>query len=405
MRLGFHYHTPAMLRDGVIMMPAYLGLFVDSIAGKCEELVCFQHSPVGNEMQLMDYKLVATNVTLVSLGPHASIPKRIVAAYRSRELYRRWQPRLDGMLVRASTPLLPVIASVWKKPLALLLVSDATAGLENLNQPGWRKLAIRAWARWYQSRQDKIARNCLTLVNSRLLYDQYRESVANLVETRTTTLSEADFHVRHDTCTGTPLRLLYAGRISRIKGLFEIVEALAVLVSEGMDVVLDLVGMDDPADPVLDRLVEHAEELGVPGRVRYFGYQTAGAGLLEYYRQADAYVIASQASSEGFPRTIWEAMASSLPVVATEVGSIPAFAGDAALLVPPKSPAKLTDALRRMLNDSALRQQLIRAGMKLARQNTLEQRADELLRHVQAWISRGQLAGDEGGPVAGGNRQ
>lgn len=353
----------------------------------------------------MDYELKATNVQLVGLGPHSSIPKRTLTAYGSRDVYRQWEPRLDGLLVRASTPLLPAIASAWNKPLALLLVSDATAGLENLNQPGWRKVAIQTWARWYQSRQDKIAQRCLTFVNSRLLYEHYHGRVKNLVETRTTTLGDSDFYERNDTCASKPLRLLYAGRISRIKGLFEIVEALSTLVREGFDVVLDLVGMDDPADPILERLADRAKELGVPDRVRYFGYQKAGSELLAFYRQADVYVIASQASSEGFPRTIWEAMASSLPVVATEVGSIPAFASDAALLVPPKNSAKLTDALRQVLTDAGLRQILIRNGMALARENTLEQRADELIQCMQAWFDGEDVVGDAGELVIVDKRQ
>ena len=142
--------------------------------------------------------------------------------------------------------------------MALLMVSDAVEGIENLPQPRWRKALIRAHAHWYQAQQTRIAQRCLVFVNSRLLYDQLHGMIPNLVETRTTTLREEDFFQRADTCAKPPYRMLYAGRMARIKGLFEIVAALAQLVDAGFDLVLDLVGMVDRGDPVL-------EELEVPG--------------------------------------------------------------------------------------------------------------------------------------------
>lgn len=389
LKVGFHYHTPAIQIDGVIRVPSYIGLFIDSIAPNCAELVCFLHSPPRQNIDQLNYPIRAANVKLVSLKPHSSIPKRTVQALSGRRMFREWEPTLDVMLVRASTPLLPVVASAWSKPLVLLLVSDATAGLDNLPQPGWRKVLIKGWARWYQKKQDEIAKRCLTIVNSRALFEYYANKVEHLVETRTTTLSDEDFFEREDTCNYGTCHLLYAGRISRIKGLFSIVEALAVLVDEGFDLRLDLVGMVDPSEPVLGELEVVARDLGVANRLKFHGYKAAGQELLAYYRRADIFVTASEASSEGFPRTIWEAMASSVPVVATEVGSISAFAGSAISLVPPKRVDELTNALREVLTNSQLRGRLIRRGMKLAKGNTLEIRAEELVSHIEQWYHSG----------------
>jgi glycosyltransferase involved in cell wall biosynthesis len=387
MRIGFHYHTPAQFVDGKIRMPAYLGLFIDSIAAKTESVVCFQHSPLSHESALMDYAIGSSNVQFVNIGPHTSIPKRTLFAYQNRSLYSKWQDKLDVMLVRAATPLLPVIASAWKKPLVLFLVSDASEGIENLPQPGWRKKLISIWAGWYQHQQLNVARNTLTLVNSRRLYDQLRPTVRHLEEVRTTTLKETDLFIRSDTCLSSPYRLLYTGRMSRIKGLFEIVETLANLVGLGYDPVLDLVGMPDKGEAVLDELFVFADSLNIGDRVKYHGYKTAGSGLLAFYRQADVFITASQASSEGFPRTIWEAMASSLPVVATSVGSIPAFASEAALLVPPRDIRGLTSAVKDLFDHSHLRKKLICRGLAIARENTLDNRADQMLTYIDQWLT------------------
>jgi glycosyltransferase involved in cell wall biosynthesis len=376
-----------MESDGKISMPGYLGLFVDSIASYCESVVCFQHSPTKHELSIMDYALKSDNVHLVSMGPHISIPSRIAMAYVKRRLLRVRQHELDVLLVRAPTPLLPILAPSWDKKLVLLIVADAVAGIENLPQPRWRKRLIRVYANWNKRRQLEIAKTSLTFVNSSLLYDEYQGHIPNLMQTRTTTLSEVDFYKRSDTCITPPYRLLFTGRMTRTKGLFEIVECLSNLTKSGFDVVLDLVGMVEQGDATLTDLFQFAHSLGVGDRVQYHGYKTAGPELLSYYRQADIYITASQASSEGFPRTIWEAMASSMPVVATSVGSIPSFVGGAAVLVPPKQVDSLTDAVRGLLTNPELRRRLIRRGMELAKNNTLERRAKELVERVENWVA------------------
>jgi glycosyltransferase involved in cell wall biosynthesis len=389
MRLGFHYHIPAIEQKGKVWMPGYLGLFIDSLAARCEQVVCFQHSPYACELDQMDYPIKSDNVRLVSLGEHSTIPLRTMQAVASRQIFNKWRDELDVMLIRAATPLLPVVASNWHKPIVLMVVSDAVIGIENLPQPAWRKQLIRIWASWNRNQQLRVAKRSLTFVNSRVLYDQLYSQVHNLVETRTTTLSENDFYERTDTCGSTPYRLLYAGRMARIKGLCEIVEALSELVASGIDVVLDLVGMPEKGDAILEELSTLARSLGVSERVQYHGYKTAGPELLAYYRRADIYVIASQSSSEGFPRTIWEAMASSLPVVATRVGSIPAYASNAAVLVPPKDVSALTQDIKDLLGRPDLRQNLIRQGMALARTNTLEKQAEKMMSRIEHWIESG----------------
>lgn len=387
MHLGFHYHVPAIQLDGAIWMPGYFGLFIDSLARQCETLVCFLNSPAENELVQMDYSLKSPNVQLVDLGPHITIPVRTLRALPRIPSLRAWQNGLDMMLMRAPTPLLPVFALIWHKPMALLLVSDELAGIENLPQPPWRKTLIRWWAGWNHTQQMRLSKRSLVFVNSRLLYEKYWLEFPQLIQTQTTTLSENDFYYRADTCESPPYHLLYAGRITRQKGVLDIVKAVSNLVNAGFDVELDLVGMTDKDDSVLNELSQLSKILLIEERVHYHGYKTAGEELLAYYRRADIYIIASQSSAEGFPRTIWEAMASSLPVVATCVGSIPAFIGDASILISPNNVDELTEAIKILLNNSTLRRTLIGKGMVLARNNTLEKRAGELMRQMEDWLS------------------
>lgn len=378
LRLGFHYHVPALGGDEGIYMPGYQGRFIDSLASHCEQVTCFLHSPLAEEKSRFDYRLHSANVTLVDIGPHVSVPQRLLGARRFVRPVRDRRDDLDVLLIRGPSPLLPSIArAVMGLPLVLLLVGDMLAGIDDLPQPRWRKEAIRLVSRWNRWRQNHIARNCLTFVNSRRLYEQLEPVVAHLFETRTTTLSTGDFYPRLDTCISPPYHLLYTGRMDRTKGLLDMAEAVALLVAQGENVILDLVGWPEKGDNILDELMVLARERGIAARINFHGFKPLGPELFAYYMQADAFLIASY--HEGFPRTIWEAMAHSLPVVATRVGSIPDFIQGAAELIEPKNAVELAAAIARIIGDSGLRRRLITRGLALASENTLEFQAGKMM--------------------------
>ena len=387
MRLGFHYHVPATSVDGQIRMPAYQGRFVDALADQCSDVVCFLHTPVGNERQQMDYALQRQNVRLVDLGPHTTVPRRLLSVRKYRQILRKEKQGLDVMLLRGPSPLLPALGSTARPvPIALLLVGDNVAGVGDSRQPFWRREAIRLLWQWNRRCQNQIAAKTLTFVNSRKLFRELQPYVPNLVETRTTTLTRADFFDREDTCTRAPYRLLYTGRMTRGKGLIEIVEALALLVQQGEDVVLDLVGWPEKNDDVLEETKQVAARLRVTERVKFHGPKAAGPELYAHYRTADVYVIASK-SVEGFPRTIWEAMAHSLPVVATRVGSIPDFVDGTAELVPPKDVSSLSAAIRSLIHSPARRKELIRNGRALASEITLEKQVGKMVEDIERFVA------------------
>ena len=384
-RLGFHYHVPAVLDGDRIQMPAYQGRFVDALADYCSEVVCFLHSPVAAEQAQMDYALQKRNVRLVDLGPHASVPRRLLSVRQHAEILQKEKKGLDVMLLRGPSPLLPALANAARPvATALLLVGDIVAGVNDTRQPFWRREAIHLLWRWNRHRQDQVAKQSLTFVNSRKLFQELQPTVPDLVETRTTTLTREDFFDREDTCTCAPYHLLYTGRMTRGKGLIEMVEALAVLVQAGEDVVLDLVGWPEKGDNVLEEMKQVAARLKVANRVTFHGPKAAGPELYAHYRESDIYVIASK-TSEGFPRTIWEAMAHSLPVVATRVGSIPDCVQDAALIVEPNSTRELVGALRDVLHNPATRRGMINRGRQLAATVTLEQQTEIMVQHLKSW--------------------
>ncbi|HOC73080.1 MAG TPA: glycosyltransferase family 1 protein, partial [Candidatus Hydrogenedentes bacterium] len=78
---------------------------------------------------------------------------------------------------------------------------------------------------------------------------------------------------------------------------------------------------------------------------------------------------------EGFGLPVLEAMACGAPVVTSRTSSLPEVTGDAALLVDPLDTEALSDAMRRLATDEALRGRLSAEGVKRAAHFTWEHTA------------------------------
>ena len=88
------------------------------------------------------------------------------------------------------------------------------------------------------------------------------------------------------------------------------------------------------------------------------------------YRLADVFVFPSL--YEGFGLPPLEAMASGTPVITSNVSSLPEVVGDAALLIDPYEPEAIADAMRRVLSEPALREDLRARGLARVRQFSWE---------------------------------
>jgi glycosyltransferase involved in cell wall biosynthesis len=387
MRLGFHSHVPAVMKDEYIFTQGAQGIFIDSLAPYCEKIICFLHSPILEEELQCNYLIKSRNVQLENIGLHVSIPRRMLRMRRYTSSLFTHSGEIDFLLIRGPSPLLPAMSNrIPGIPKALLLVASYKNSLASIRQPWWRKELIRLWCFWNESAQLKVAQKNLTFVNSAMLYKQLRPSLPNLIEIRTTTISEKDIYVREDTCQAAPYHILYSGRIVAEKGLDDILQALALLKNQGICCILDIVGSYN-GKVYWDQVLKNIKSLGLNEQVQFHGLKSVGEELLAYYRKADVYIIASRAS-EGFPRTIWEALSQSTPVIATKVGSIPFYLRHEqdALLAAPNDSEELAGLLKRIFSDSVLRKRLICNGLKLAQNNTLDFRAREMMSHINAWL-------------------
>ncbi|MFN2431248.1 MAG: glycosyltransferase family 4 protein [Gemmatimonadota bacterium] len=106
------------------------------------------------------------------------------------------------------------------------------------------------------------------------------------------------------------------------------------------------------------------EGLGIAGEVVFPGY-VPQADLPALYTLAEGLVFPSIYEEFGIP--LVEAMRCGCPVIAAGTGALPEVAGEAALLVDPRSPAELAAAMARLEGDPELRATLARRGLERAR--------------------------------------
>ena len=157
---------------------------------------------------------------------------------------------------------------------------------------------------------------------------------------------------------GDPPTLLYHGRVDARKGVFELIDALAMLRAAGRDLRLTVSGIG----PDVEAAKSRAEGAGLAGAVCFSGYSSYD-GAPDAYRRGEVFV--SPTYSEGFSNTILEAMASGLPIVSTRaVGVVDCLAHERdSLLVEPRDVEGLAAAIARLLDDTPLRQRLARRAL------------------------------------------
>jgi colanic acid/amylovoran biosynthesis glycosyltransferase len=160
---------------------------------------------------------------------------------------------------------------------------------------------------------------------------------------------------KHASPGAEPVRLLSIGRLIEKKGFKFLIEACRLLRSSGFSFVCQIVG----EGPEHDHLQEAIEVSQLSNTVRLRG-ALPQTELVEILSQSSIFVFPAVHDSAGdtdnLPTVLIEAMASSLPIIATRIAGIPEIVQHNVngILVPEKDPAQLADAIRVMAGDQAL---------------------------------------------------
>jgi glycosyltransferase involved in cell wall biosynthesis len=110
-----------------------------------------------------------------------------------------------------------------------------------------------------------------------------------------------------------------------------------------------------------DHLTRMIETMGLSKRVT-IDSKTGYDDLPAYYQSADVFSMSTL--YEGLGIVFLEAMSCGLPIVSTHVGAIPEIVDSSGILVPPRNPPALAEAIIRVLTDNVLRHRLIEGAKR-----------------------------------------
>lgn len=145
--------------------------------------------------------------------------------------------------------------------------------------------------------------------------------------------------------------VLCVGRLVYYKGIQVLLEAMGEI-----DAGLLILGRG----PMARELEKHVINAGLTGRVSFVDWAEEEY-IPAYYHACDLLVLPSTAHSEAFGLVLLEAQACRKPVISTELGTGTSYAnldGVTGLVVPPGSPRELAGAVKQLLGDASLREEM-----------------------------------------------
>ena len=279
---------------------------------------------------------------------------------------------LDGFLWARSRRM-PFIASLKG------IIAD-----ELKNERGWVRMLLSVQARWERL---NTRRADLVLVTSQYCADVARHEYGVAASRLAIVPEPIDLETwdEHFALAGRRSRsgpvVLSVARMYPRKRLSDLLRAAVHLRDRVPNARIRIVGRG----PEWDALVRLHAELGLEETVALLGDVSLGQ-LAEEYMSADVFCLPSV--QEGFGIVFLEAMAARLPVVACRAGAIPEVVADAVtgVLVPPRDPVALADALASLLEDRARATRLGLEGRHRVRGYTPRHVAERFLEAVRSRI-------------------
>ena len=258
-----------------------------------------------------------------------------------------------------------LVCAARRVPVAALIRGDPAVGqVAYRHRRGWRAVTGVA-LRWFRVLVcQALARTVPVIVDSEVVAARLIGQGADVHQIPAASVAAEELLPPGPGWQGAgPLRVLFVGRLERVKDLETMLEALHLAAGPQRRFVLRLVGSGDAEYTALLRT--RVRELGLNRSVEFAGPVAHGPDLYRQYQQA--HLLALSSRSEGIPKVVIEAMAHGLPVVATRVGGLPGvLSPDAGILVPPADPVALSRALLTIHDSPALARRMGQAARSAA---------------------------------------
>ncbi len=168
--------------------------------------------------------------------------------------------------------------------------------------------------------------------------------------------------------------ILYVGSERPRKNLGRLFEAFAVIIKEFPELLLVKVGVAGRTREYRQETMRKLDSLRIDQAVIFVEY-VSELDLAYYYSSAALLAYPSLYEGFGFPPL--EAMACGCPVVTSDTSSLPEVVGEAGIMFNPYDTDSLVEAMRKVLTDSELRDDMVRKGLEQAKKFSWEKAAKE----------------------------
>ncbi len=285
-----------------------------------------------------------------ALGADVPIAKRVLADGGSRRFLAALRAlRPDRVLIGHAHPRLLAAAALYGRPYALIAHGNDF---------------LAAQRRWHRPLFNRLVRGADPLIaNSHAIAARLR-TLGCAGVTVIPPGADPEIFTPPGPASRSATTLLTVSRLVPRKGIDTVLRALPAVLGRFPQLRYRIAG----EGPDRERLAAIAEKMSVAEAVDFVGRVPVSA-LPALYRDATLFVMPvreerDSASVEGFGIVYLEAAASGLPVVAGASGGAAEalLDGETGLLVPPDDPARLAQAILRLLDDRDLREDMGRAG-------------------------------------------
>lgn len=173
----------------------------------------------------------------------------------------------------------------------------------------------------------------------------------------------------------------------RYKGLNYLSSALEIVKGEISDVKL-IVGGEGK---LMSEYKNMANSLGLKDNVEFHGF-IPDEKIVEYYNKCNVFVLPSISSTqEGFGIVLLEALACETPVISTKIVGVAEDVkkNNAGIIVPPKNPEALANAIIRLLQDEDMAKKMGKNGRRLVEKKYTWKRVAEMTEKVYKAVAKG----------------
>ena len=197
----------------------------------------------------------------------------------------------------------------------------------------------------------------VTIANSRIVAEACGDPHATVIHPG---IDVNEFHP--DRNPGKDVIVGTACRLEPVKGIAALIEAIAIVAAQDPSIRIEVAGDGS----LRAGLEEHAARLRVSENISFLGWRRDMASLLQSWS-----IFVQPSLDEGFGVAVLEAMASALPVIASDVGGLRELVqdGKTGFLVPSGIPAILAGKIRLLLWDPDLRARMGAAARRRARES------------------------------------